>query len=301
MKKTKGITLIALVITILVLLVLAGITINLTIGQNGIITRAQEAAKNYVAAQEKEQEGLNEFADALNDILDDTKSYDETMLQLQLGDYVMYDSGANGMILCRVLYPNEYGNGIQIMTQNTVKELAVHDGSSWENARKAHNSAIEKLNKEAEAYRNPTYAKEARSVGSDPKNKNAENKETFKLNGYTLPDGWTSNDTGLKGRDENYDTDVTMMREVDMLVSDKTYWLASRSYYETPQQYQPGIRMVDTATNFTGNIEINDRGAVMVFATNSFGLRPCFTLNKNVTIVGGDGKSQATAYQLGVK
>ena len=38
-----GITLVALVITIIVLLILAGITINLTVGQRGILNRAQEA------------------------------------------------------------------------------------------------------------------------------------------------------------------------------------------------------------------------------------------------------------------
>ena len=42
-KQAKGITLIALVVTIIVLLILAGVAINLTIGQNGIFTRAQIA------------------------------------------------------------------------------------------------------------------------------------------------------------------------------------------------------------------------------------------------------------------
>ena len=54
--KNKGITLVALVITIIILLILAGITLNLTLGQNGIITRAQEAGKNYMDAAEREQE-----------------------------------------------------------------------------------------------------------------------------------------------------------------------------------------------------------------------------------------------------
>ena len=50
MKKTeKGITLIALVVTIIVLIILAGISINLILGENGIITKAQEAKQ----AQEK--------------------------------------------------------------------------------------------------------------------------------------------------------------------------------------------------------------------------------------------------------
>ena len=42
-KKEKGITLIALVITIIVLLILAGVTISALSGDNGILTRAKEA------------------------------------------------------------------------------------------------------------------------------------------------------------------------------------------------------------------------------------------------------------------
>ena len=42
MKGNEGITLVALVVTIVVLLILAGISLNLVLGENGIITRAQE-------------------------------------------------------------------------------------------------------------------------------------------------------------------------------------------------------------------------------------------------------------------
>ena len=61
LSEKRAITLVALVITIIVLLILAGITISLTIGQNGIITRAQEAGKNYTKAQNAELAGLNQF------------------------------------------------------------------------------------------------------------------------------------------------------------------------------------------------------------------------------------------------
>ena len=42
-RKQKGITLIALVITIIVLLILAGVTIAMVVGDNGILTRSREA------------------------------------------------------------------------------------------------------------------------------------------------------------------------------------------------------------------------------------------------------------------
>ena len=42
-RKDKGITLIALVVTIIVLLILAGISINMLMGQNGILSKATTA------------------------------------------------------------------------------------------------------------------------------------------------------------------------------------------------------------------------------------------------------------------
>lgn len=53
-KEMKGITLVALVVTIVVLLILAGVSINSVLGENGIIKKAKEAAEKTAAAQEKE-------------------------------------------------------------------------------------------------------------------------------------------------------------------------------------------------------------------------------------------------------
>ena len=54
-QENKAITLIALVITIIVLIILAGVTINLTLGQNGLFTRAKQASEDYRMAKEKEE------------------------------------------------------------------------------------------------------------------------------------------------------------------------------------------------------------------------------------------------------
>ena len=42
-----GITLIALVITIIILLILAGVVLNLTLGEHGILKQAQQGAEQY--------------------------------------------------------------------------------------------------------------------------------------------------------------------------------------------------------------------------------------------------------------
>ena len=66
MKNQKGITLVSLVITIIVLIILAGISINILLGDNGIITKAQQAKENTILAQEEELKNLNELYSQLN-------------------------------------------------------------------------------------------------------------------------------------------------------------------------------------------------------------------------------------------
>ena len=57
-RKENGITLVALVITIIVLLILAGVSIALVVGDNGVLSNAKKAKYDSVAAEEKEQVNL---------------------------------------------------------------------------------------------------------------------------------------------------------------------------------------------------------------------------------------------------
>ncbi len=67
LKKEKGITLIALVITIIVLLILAGVSIATLTGDNGILTKASEAKEETEAASRKEQDDIEEILSTLDD------------------------------------------------------------------------------------------------------------------------------------------------------------------------------------------------------------------------------------------
>ena len=61
-KEEKGITLIALVITIIVLIILTGIAISMTMGDNGIFTKAKEAKRLQITAEAKEKIGTEILA-----------------------------------------------------------------------------------------------------------------------------------------------------------------------------------------------------------------------------------------------
>ena len=66
LRRNKGITLIALVVTIIVLLILAGISIAMLTGQNGILNRAAEAKEKTRVAQEDESQKLQGYEDTIN-------------------------------------------------------------------------------------------------------------------------------------------------------------------------------------------------------------------------------------------
>ena len=68
--KHKGITLISLVVTIVVLLILAGISISTVFSDNGIIKKAQEAANKTEEALTNEQEALNSLLNEMNSVID---------------------------------------------------------------------------------------------------------------------------------------------------------------------------------------------------------------------------------------
>ncbi len=65
--KDKGITLIALVVTIIVLLILAGISISMLTGQNGILTRAADAKIKTDEAEKKENEKMQRYEQTIDE------------------------------------------------------------------------------------------------------------------------------------------------------------------------------------------------------------------------------------------
>ena len=67
MKRNKGITLIALVITIIVLLILAGVAIAILSGENGILRKAADAKTKTEQAQANETDELANYEDVINE------------------------------------------------------------------------------------------------------------------------------------------------------------------------------------------------------------------------------------------
>ena len=81
-KPISGITLMALVITVIVLLILAGITVSALVGENGIINKAQEAKEATEYAQIKE-EVLLAYNEVLGEHIRENLTNDEIASYLQ--------------------------------------------------------------------------------------------------------------------------------------------------------------------------------------------------------------------------
>ena len=70
--RENGITLIALVVTIVVLLILAGVSVNALFGNSGIIEKAKEAQNAMNMAKENDEKGINELTNWLDNQVNGT-------------------------------------------------------------------------------------------------------------------------------------------------------------------------------------------------------------------------------------
>lgn len=71
--KEEGITLVSLIITIIILLILVGVTLTLVIGENGLITKTKQGASKYEEKADDEKEELINFEQEIGRLLGDPK------------------------------------------------------------------------------------------------------------------------------------------------------------------------------------------------------------------------------------
>ena len=147
LKNTKGITLIALVVTIVVLLILAGVSINLVLDNNGIIQKSKEARSETIVADEKSKVEMAYLSAALKK-LGDTVTAEELQEELDssvgAGKTVVTSNGDGTL---NVLF-NETGHNYNV-DEGTVEKVEIDNTKmamfdTGENvAKKMHTLAIE--------------------------------------------------------------------------------------------------------------------------------------------------------------
>ena len=128
-KQEKGITLIALVVTIVVLLILAGVSISLVLNNNGVISKAKDAKNQYAEAQTNDEKQLNEVSDWIDTKVGDTtggSNYDPTSDGVTIPDGYYYVGGtkAKGLVISDNVADKELDKG----KENVRRDLA---GNQW--------------------------------------------------------------------------------------------------------------------------------------------------------------------------
>ena len=150
-KNRKGITLIALVVTIVVLLILAGITISLVFSENGIIAKAREAADKTKEAVINEQAQMNELAGYMENMLNGiggsgTTPEPEPEPELPVDGSYSEEKGVNtpnlgeGMTAIKWDENANSGAGDWVETEGNDPDWYDYSAKKWANAKTADGS-----------------------------------------------------------------------------------------------------------------------------------------------------------------
>ena len=127
-KQERGITLIALVVTIVVLLILAGVSISLVLNNNGVISKAKDAKNQYAEAQTNDEKQLNEVSDWIDTKVGETTGGDSVTkidgVPIPDGYYYVGGTKAKGLVISDAEADNEKYKG----QENVGKDL---QGNQW--------------------------------------------------------------------------------------------------------------------------------------------------------------------------
>ncbi len=132
--KNKGITLVALVITIVILIILATVTINAVLGENGLIKKAEEAKEMAEEATKNEEEGINNLLQEYTNIVGDPTEQEPTKIADVTRNKVFTRTTKISDASGKILYvpggfgiatdsPNEIDDGIVITNEGNTKQF----------------------------------------------------------------------------------------------------------------------------------------------------------------------------------
>lgn len=128
MKKNEGITLIALTVTIMILLILAGITISVVFSDDGIIKKAKESANMQNEATKNMQNEISDLTDELKETLGERKIEEVIGKPARDRNQILRDNYGNYMTLPAgfTVVPNGISNVEYTYTGDGIP--AVQDG-----------------------------------------------------------------------------------------------------------------------------------------------------------------------------
>ena len=210
--KQNGITLIALVVTIIVLIILAGVSIAMIVGENGIITQAQRAAQQTKQAEKDEATGLSSL---------------ETQIEEALGNVYNEGKGVNvprlttGMTPIKFTDPSNTEKGTVVQTNSEDIDWYNYEDKKWANAQTKDGSMwvwiprfAYKVNSSTQNFdvvfligTTDTYYDEEGNIQT-AKRCTSEDELVDTTTGYTVHPAFT-NETNINYRNGGWDKEIT--------------------------------------------------------------------------------------------
>lgn len=282
-RNENAITLVALVVTIIILLILATISINLVLGENGIISRSKEAEKisklknseeiiklSVLESNDKNGqlniENVNNSLEKING-LEKVRSDDFPLLVCLNNNYFKIDKMGN------VDHVNM--NNDSIFDKIKVGDYIAYDTSELPDTQ------IE--------------SESARHIGTDPNNPNGNQMVSDEL----MADGYRAVETkdlniAIDGGDfDNEDATCRIPRNLRAI--GKNYFVASRlGWFENGSGYE--TRLFDAYGN-KSHVIIAASGGYYQY-DRRYGTRPIIRLKTDIKIIDGDGKTLDSAYVI---
>ena len=129
-ENVRGITLIALVITIIVLLILAGVSIAMLTGENGVLTKANESKDETKISEEKEQINLSYSSGMLDSEGEyvDAKNMEDELKELSGLDGIKVTDNGDGSLT--VYFPDT--GHYYLVSNGSIKEIEIYDEEEFE-------------------------------------------------------------------------------------------------------------------------------------------------------------------------
>ncbi len=135
-KNERGITLLALIITVVIMIILAAVTLNVTLGDGGIIDQAKTAAEATVNSAQSEQEQLDSLEQELANLLAEPEGPAQVEgVTIPDGFYYVGGTKAEGIVISDSPEDENKGTGHEVaqnMQGNQFVWIPVEDDSAFQ-------------------------------------------------------------------------------------------------------------------------------------------------------------------------
>ena len=126
MKKENGITLIALIVTIIIMMILAGISVKLVIDKNGIVSNAKEAKDQFEQSQYDDDDEMYELSDEMSNQSNSNRTGSSVAYGVKIPEGYYYVGGTKKSGI--VISDNRLDEKIDSGKENVRRDLA---GNQW--------------------------------------------------------------------------------------------------------------------------------------------------------------------------